>query len=75
MGPYSASSTRPATIVGIANGTSMITLRIDLPQNRSRTSTQAMIVPITMLITVTIAAAMTVSTTAAQVWSFCRTLK
>ena len=75
LGPYNASRTRPATIVGSANGTSMMTLRIALPGNRSRTSTHAITVPITMLISVTLAAWTTVRLTAAQVWSFWRTLK
>ena len=38
-------ATRPATIVGSANGRSMIALTNDLPRKSSRTSTQAMIVP------------------------------
>src|SRR4026209_2750989 len=37
--------TSPATIVGSANGRSMIALTRDFPANESRTSTQAMIVP------------------------------
>src|SRR4051794_3215975 len=36
--------TSPATIVGRANGRSMIALTTDLPANESRTSTHAMIV-------------------------------
>ena len=46
-GPYSASSVRPATIVGSANGRSISALTIRLPGNSSRTSTQATSVPIT----------------------------
>ena len=53
FGPYSDSSTRPATIVGSANGMSMSTSRTRLPKNRSRTSTQAISVPITTLTSVT----------------------
>ena len=40
-------------MVGSANGMSMMTSSTRLPQNRSRTSTQAMIVPMTTLTTVT----------------------
>ena len=39
--PYSVFITRPATIVGSANGTSMISSSSRLPGNWSRTSTQA----------------------------------
>src|SRR5918994_790474 len=54
VGPYSASSTRPATIVGSANGRSIRPLTIRLPGNSSRTSTQAISVPITASIAATI---------------------
>ena len=47
------SSMMPATIVGSANGRSMTELTIALPGNSSRTSTQAIVVPMTQLITVT----------------------
>src|SRR6185295_19886613 len=67
-GPYSDSSTRPATIVGSAKGMSMTTSSTRLPQNRSRTSTQAMTVPITMLSRVTSTDCTTVSSTADRVW-------
>ena len=40
----------PATIVGSANGRSMTALMIALPGNSSRTSTQAIIVPMMQLI-------------------------
>ncbi len=53
FGPYSASSTRPATIVGSANGRSISPLTIRLPGNSSRTSTQAISVPITALMAAT----------------------
>src|SRR6188472_528529 len=42
--------TSPATIVGSANGRSMIALTRDFPANESRTSTQAMIVPKTAVV-------------------------
>ena len=42
--------TSPATIVGSANGRSMIALMTDLPANESRTSTHAMIVPNTAVV-------------------------
>src|SRR5690242_4474172 len=67
-GPYNASSTRPATIVGSANGMSMTTSRTALPGNRSRTSTQAMTVPMTTLSRVTSTDCTTVSSTADRVW-------
>ena len=53
----------------------MMTLTIALPGKLSRTRTQAMTVPITMLISVTMAAWVTVSLSAAQVWSFWSTWK
>ena len=53
-GPYSASSVRPATIVGSANGRSISALMNRLPGNWSRTSTQATSVPITAPIAATI---------------------
>src|SRR6188474_1921914 len=42
--------TSPATIVGSANGRSMIALTTDLPANESRTRTHAMIVPNTAVV-------------------------
>src|ERR671934_811245 len=48
-GPYSARSVNPATIVGSANGRSMSALTNALPRNESRTSTQAISVPLTAL--------------------------
>ena len=42
-------ASRPATIVGSANGRSMIAFTTDLPRKSSRTSTQAVIVPSTAL--------------------------
>ena len=55
-----------ATIVGSANGRSMSAPTIRLPGNSSRTSTQAMAVPITTLITATIAETTTVTRSAAS---------
>ncbi len=48
-GPYSVNKTTPATIVGNANGRSMKSSTAPLPGKSSRTSTHAMIVPITRL--------------------------
>src|SRR4026208_2412930 len=42
--------TSPATIVGSANGRSMIALTTDFPAKESRTRTQAMIVPNTAVV-------------------------
>src|SRR5918994_4960199 len=70
VGPYSASSTRPATIVGSANGRSIRPLTIRLPGNSSRTSTQAISVPITALIAATISETTSVSRIAACAWAF-----
>src|SRR5690349_20795962 len=51
--PYSASSVRPATIVGSANGRSISALTNDLPRNSSRTSTHAISTPMTASIAAT----------------------
>src|SRR4051794_15876416 len=69
FGPYSASSVRPATIVGSANGRSISAFTIPLPGNSSRTSTQAISVPVIALITTTIADTISVSLNAAIAWS------
>ncbi len=45
VGPYKARSVRPATIVGNANGRSMIAFTTVFPRKSSRTSTHAVIVP------------------------------
>src|SRR3954452_3909158 len=66
LGPYSASSVRPATIVGSANGRSISAFTARLPRKSSRTSTQAISVPVTALITTTIAEVMNVSLSAAS---------
>ena len=68
-GPQRASSVRPATIVGSANGRSISELTIPLPRNSSRTSTHAISVPVTALITTTISDAISVSRSAATAWS------
>ena len=57
-------------MVGSANGMSMSTSRTRLPKNWSRTSTQAISVPITTFTTVTMSAWPTVSRIAAAVCSF-----
>src|SRR2546421_7979578 len=66
-GPYSASRVSPATIVGSANGRSMIALTSALPRKSSRTRTHAVIVPSTALIKATMKAAPNVSFSAATV--------
>src|SRR5271167_385918 len=53
FGPYSASNTTLATIVGSANGRSITASTRRWPGKSSRTSTQATSVPKTTLITVT----------------------
>src|SRR3954463_6007355 len=65
-GPYRASSVSPATIVGRANGRSISAFTAPLPRKSSRTSTQAISVPVTALITTTIADVMNVSFSAAS---------
>src|SRR3954454_3379775 len=65
FGPYSVSSTSPATIVGSANGRSMTALTNSLPRNLSRTSTQAIAVPVTAFTTETTTAQPSVSFSAA----------
>src|SRR4051812_7960818 len=53
VGPYSVSSTRPATMVGSANGRSINTSTKRLPGKSSRTRTHAINVPITTLMSAT----------------------
>src|SRR3954468_2270508 len=60
-GPYRASRVSPATIVGSANGRSMIAFTAPLPRKSSRTSTQAIRVPISALTNVTTRASASVS--------------
>src|SRR6185312_1507192 len=57
--------TSPATIVGSANGRSMIALTRDFPANESRTRTQAMIVPKTAVVSTASVAVITDSFRAA----------
>src|SRR4029079_10026384 len=57
--------TSPATIVGRANGRSMIALTRDFPANESRTRTQAMIVPKTAVVSTARVAVITASFRAA----------
>ena len=64
-GPYRISSTRPATIVGSANGRSMSVLMTPSPGKLSRTSTQAISVPKTALMTTSTMATPIVSFSAA----------
>jgi hypothetical protein len=70
LGLYSASRTRPATIVGSANGRSMTLFTIDRPGKRSRTSTQAVIVPKTALTSAARTATITLSFSAATASGF-----
>ena len=63
-GPYSAMIVRPATIVGSANGRSTSASTTPMPGKRSRTSTQAISVPMTAFTTVAIPAAASVSSSA-----------
>ena len=58
----------PATIVGSANGRSMIALTTRLPRKSSRTSTQAISVPMTALIAVTTSEMSSVNRSAATAW-------
>src|SRR3954468_17176243 len=60
-GPYRASRVSPATIVGSANGRSMIAFTAPLPRKSSRTSTQAIRVPISALTNVTTRASASVN--------------
>src|SRR5215475_4128910 len=66
VAPYRARSTRPATIVGSANGRSISVSTMDCPGNLSRVSTQAMTVPMTTLMAATSSEARTVSLSAAH---------
>src|SRR4029453_16223738 len=66
--PYRASRVIPATIVGRAKGRSMRALTTRLPGNSSRTSTQAMTVPITTLPAATTRATAKVRRSAARAW-------
>ena len=63
-------STRPATIVGSANGRSISEFTTFLPGKSSRTSTQAISVPATALIAATATAAMSVTRSASSAIGF-----
>src|SRR3954466_7780397 len=65
LGPYNASSVRPATMVGSANGRAVIAFTALFPRKSSRTRTQAISVPVTALIATTISDTMSVSLNAA----------
>ncbi len=65
-GPYRLSKTTPATMVGSAKGRSMKSSTMLLPGKSSRTSTHAMIVPITRLKSATPAEIESVSFSAAH---------
>src|SRR3954469_15060548 len=66
FGPYSARSVRPATIVGRANGRSIRAFTKPLPRKSSRTSTQAISVPVIALIATTMTEVISVSFSAAR---------
>jgi hypothetical protein len=68
--PYRASRVIPATMVGRANGRSMSALTTRLPGNSSRTSTQAMTVPMTTLPAATARATAKVRRSAASAWGW-----
>src|SRR5215217_1626620 len=68
--PYRASSVMPATIVGRAKGRSMRALTTRLPGYWSRTSTQAISVPMTTLTVATISATAKVRRSAARAWGW-----
>src|SRR5215204_1570722 len=68
--PYRASRVIPATIVGRAKGRSMRALTTRLPGNWSRTSTQAISVPMTTLTVATISATAKVRRSAARAWGW-----
>src|SRR5215207_11009921 len=68
--PYRASRVIPATIVGRANGRSMRALTTRLPGNSSRTSTQAMTVPMTTFPAATSSETAKVRRRAARAWGW-----
>src|SRR5262245_3382855 len=71
VGPYSESRTSPATIVGNAKGRSISTSTTDRPGKLSRTSTHAIRVPMTRLMSATITEAPTVNFSVAQASGLC----
>src|SRR4029453_17081766 len=68
--PYRASRVMPATIVGRAKGRSMRALTTRLPGNWSRTSTQAMTVPMTTMPAATSRDTVRVRRSAARAWGW-----
>src|SRR5215211_3841428 len=68
--PYRASRVMPATIVGRAKGRSMRALTTRLPGNWSRTSTQAMTVPMTTFPAATSSDTAKVRRRAAKAWGW-----
>src|SRR5215218_2648052 len=70
LAPYRASRVMPATIVGRAKGRSMRALTTRLPGNWSRTSTQAMTVPMTTLPAATSRDTVRVRRSAARAWGW-----
>src|SRR5215213_4424801 len=68
--PYRASRVTPATIVGRAKGRSMRALTTRLPGNWSRTSTQAISVPMTTFTVATISDTAKVRRRAARAWGW-----
>src|SRR5215218_8834131 len=68
--PYRASRVMPATMVGRAKGRSIRALTTRLPGNWSRTSTQAMTVPMTTLPAATTRATAKVRRSAARAWGW-----
>src|SRR5829696_6460250 len=70
LDPYRASRVMPATIVGRAKGRSMRALTTRLPGNWSRTSTQAMTVPIAAFPAATSSETTKVRRRAARAWGW-----
>src|SRR5829696_3264368 len=70
LDPYRASRVMPATIVGRAKGRSMRALTTRLPGNWSRTSTQAMTVPIAAFPAATSSETTKVKRRAARAWGW-----
>jgi hypothetical protein len=68
--PYRASRVIPATIVGRAKGRSIRALTTRLPGNSSRTSTQAMTVPMTTFPAATRRLTAKVRRSAARAWGW-----
>src|SRR3954447_70624 len=73
-GPYRATSIRPVTTVGTANGRSIRAFITALPGKSYRTSTQAVAVPVTALISTITPAVANVSFNACQANGFATAL-